>query len=174
MEGQLFQCTTCLKTDLDEAKDHLQIPNRGAPAGSSALPFAQTNAEKPLLKPTRSRQIDTPSLLGSDSVQRTWEGTLAEAPVPGGQLVLLFAGPGSGHGGQVVDGAHAVDGGVELLQLLPDVVELLWVWRQVAGVCLASLASPLLAWTKDHRTANVKNVNPTCVAQISVLNQNSW
>lgn len=97
-------------------------------------------------------------------MQRTWEGTLA---VPGGQLVLLFAGPGSGHGGQVVDGTHAVDGGVELLQLLPDVVELLRVWRQVAGVRLASLASPLFAWTKEHR------MNPLFL-QISVLNQNPW
>lgn len=71
--------------------------------------------------------------------------------LPGGQLVLLLAGSGSGHGGQVVDGAHAVDGGVELLQLLPDVVELLRVGRQVAGVRLACFASPFFTWTKHRR-----------------------
>jgi len=67
--------------------------------------------------------------------------------VPGGQLVLLLAGPGPGHGGQVVDRAHAVDGGVELLQLLPDVVKLLGVRGQVAGVRLASFTAPFFTWT---------------------------
>lgn len=32
--------------------------------------------------------------------------------LPGGELVLLLAGPRSSHGGEVVDRAHAVDGGV--------------------------------------------------------------
>lgn len=63
--------------------------------------------------------------------------------LPGRQLVLLFAGASSGHGGQLVHGAHAVDGGVELLQLLPDAVQLLRVRREVAGVRLASLTPPL-------------------------------
>lgn len=66
--------------------------------------------------------------------------------VPGGQLVLLLAGPGSGRGGQVVDGAHAVDGGVELLQLLADAAELHGVRRQVAGVRLTGFAPPFFAW----------------------------
>lgn len=66
---------------------------------------------------------------------------LPEGAVPGGQLVLLLAGAGPGHGGQVVDRSHAVDGGVELLQLLANAVKLLGVGGQVAGVGFASFAS---------------------------------
>lgn len=92
--------------------------------------------------------------LGFDAMCWIWAGKLSL--VPWGQLVLLFTGPGSGHGGQVVHWAHAVNGSVKLLQLLANAVKLLWVWCQVAGICLASLAPPLFAWTKDKRV----NSNP--------------
>ena len=75
---------------------------------------------------------------------------LLEPTRPGGQLVLLFAGAGPGQGGQLVDRTHAVDGGVEFLQLLADVVELLGVGRQVAGVRLAGFAAPFFAWTETR------------------------
>lgn len=68
-----------------------------------------------------------------------------QGPIPGGELVLLLAGPGSSDGGQIVDRTHAVDGGVELLQLLPDVVQLLGVGSQVAGVCLTGFTAPFFA-----------------------------
>lgn len=83
-------------------------------------------------------------LLGSDAGGR--RGFL-----PGRQLVLLLAGASSSHGGQLVDGAHPVDGGVELLQLLPDVVELLRIRREVAGVRLTSLTAPLFTWKRRRR-----------------------
>lgn len=85
---------------------------------------------------------------GARTRRRRCRRAVKRSLVPGGQLVLLFSGPGSSHGRQVVDRAHAVDGGVELLQLLPDVVELLGVWCQVTGVRLAGLAAPFIAWTK--------------------------
>lgn len=86
------------------------------------------------------------SILDSSGSESGCLGLSARATsVPGRQLVLLLARPGPGEGGEVVDGPHAVDGGVQLLQLLADVVQLLRVGSQVAGVCLAGLAPPLLA-----------------------------
>lgn len=66
--------------------------------------------------------------------------------VPGGQLVLLLPRPRPGHSRELVDGTHAVDGGVELLQLLTDVVELLRVGCQVTGIRLTSFAASLFTW----------------------------
>lgn len=110
--------------------------------------------------------------LGFDAMCWIWAGK--RRLVPGGQLVLLFTGPGSGHGGQVVHWAHAVNGSVKLLQLLANAVKLLWVWCQVAGICLASLAPPLFAWTKDKRVnsnpddhhLSFSSCKPTTVIQI--------
>lgn len=90
--------------------------------------FAEAPAEFYLPSLSREAEREQRSLLGS-------------LALPGGQLVLLLAGAGPGHGRQLVDGAHPIDGGVELLQLLADAVQLLGVWRQVAGVRLAGFAT---------------------------------
>lgn len=79
--------------------------------------------------------------------------------IPGGEFVLLLAGPGPGYGGQVVDRTHTVDGGVEFLQLLPDVVQLLGVRREVAGIRLAGFAAPFFALDQGKRESRVKLIS---------------